>query len=240
MLFFKPEMKYLKKTKEELKQEFKELPPMNREEKITTVIFLLTVLLWVTSPLLEKLFGIAIPISLPVLLTGSLFFFPGLTTIPWKEVEHEISWSNLLLVLSGISVGTMLYRAGAANWLSILLLGGLGSFHPLIQVFLVVLIISFLKIAFSSNTVTATIIIPIMIALAQNIGIEPLTIAMPAALTTSMAFILVTSSPTNVIPYSAGYFSIKDMAVAGVFITVIASVIVSLVIFSVGSLTGLY
>ena len=33
---------------------------------------------------------------------------------------------------------------------------------------------------------------------------------------------------------------IKDMAVAGIFVTVIASVIVSLVIFSVGSLTGLY
>ena len=72
------------------------------------------------------------------------------------------------------------------------------------------------------------------------LGIDTLSIAIPAALTTSMAFILVTSSPTNVIPYSAGYFTIKDMAVAGVAITVVASVIVSVVIFLVGSMRGLY
>ena len=87
--------------------------------------------------------------------------------------------------------------------------------------------------ALGSHSVTATIIIPIMIALAVNIGVEPLSITMPAALTASMAFILVTSSPTNVIPYSAGYFSIKDMAIA-------ASIIVSAVIYLIGSFTGLY
>jgi solute carrier family 13 (sodium-dependent dicarboxylate transporter), member 2/3/5 len=240
LLFFPPEMKHLKKTKEELAREFTELPPMQREEKVTLVIFLATVILWVTSPFLETLTGLSLPISLPVILTGCLFFFPGVSETPWKKVESEINWSGILLVLTGISLGMMLYQTGAANWLSVLLLGGIGAFHPALQVFFVVLLVSFLKIAFSSNTVTATIIIPIMIALAQNVGIPPLTIAMPAALTASMAFILVTSSPTNVIPYSAGYFSIRDMAVAGVFITVIASVIVSLVIFGVGSLTGLY
>ena len=174
------------------------------------------------------------------MLTSSLFFFPGISTVSWKKVEKTIGWDGILLVVTGISLGMMLYKSGAANWLSVLLLGGIEGMHPFLQVFLVVLIVSFLKIALSSNTVTATIIIPIMIALAQNIGIAPLTIAMPAALTASMAFILVTSSPTNVIPYSAGYFSIKDMAVAGVIITFIASAIVAVVIFGVGSLTGLY
>lgn len=240
MLFFRPEMKYLKKTREELTQEFKDLPSMNREEKITLVIFLSTIVLWMSSTLISRITGIAIPISLPVLITSSLFFFPGLSATSWKEVEKSIGWNGILLVVTGISLGMMLYTSGAANWLSVLLLGGIGGIHPLLQVFMVVLLVSFLKIAFSSNTVTATIIIPIMIALAQNIEIAPLAIAMPAALTTSMAFILVTSSPTNVIPYSAGYFSIKDMAVAGVFVTLIASAIVSLVIFGVGNLTGLY
>jgi sodium-dependent dicarboxylate transporter 2/3/5 len=79
-----------------------------------------------------------------------------------------------------------------------------------------------------------------MITLAQNLGIEPMSITMPAALTTSMAFILVTSTPTNVIPYSAGYFSIKDMAFAGVFMTIVASIIVSGTIYVIGGFTGLY
>ena len=240
LLFFPPEIKKLKKTKEELRREFKEMPPMSREEKITLAIFLLTVALWICSPLLELLLGIAIPISMPVMVTACLFFIPGLTTTPWKKVERDISWSGILLVLTGISLGMKLYSTGAAKWLSVIFLGNIGSIHPFFQVFLVILIVSFLKIAFSSNTVTATIIIPIMIALAQSNGLEPLTITLPAALTTSMAFILVTSSPTNVIPYSAGYFSIKDMAIAGAVVTVVASIIVAAVIFSVGTISGLY
>ncbi|MGC9313661.1 MAG: SLC13 family permease [Sediminispirochaetaceae bacterium] len=240
MLFFRPEMKHLQKTREELHAEYEALPAMGREEKVTLVIFLLTVVLWLTTPLFEKWLGISIPISMPVLLTGALFFFPKVSGISWGEVEKEISWSSILLIVTGISIGMMIYETGAAGWLAVVFLGGIGALHPFMQVFLVVLIISFLKIAFSSNTVTATIIIPIMITLAQNIGVDPLSISIPAALTTSMAFILVTSTPTNVIPYSAGYFSIKDMAVAGVFMTIVASAIVAGTIFVIGNFTGLY
>jgi solute carrier family 13 (sodium-dependent dicarboxylate transporter), member 2/3/5 len=240
LLFFKPEMKFLKKTKEELESEYKELPKMNREEKVTLIIFLSTIVLWLTTPLFEKLLGIDIPISMPVLLTAGIFFFPKVSGIKWKEVEKEISWSSILLIVSGISLGMMLYETGSASWLAVVFLGGIGGIHAVVQVFLVVLIISFLKIAFSSNTVTATIIIPIMITLAQNLGIDPMSITIPAALTTSMAFILVTSTPTNVIPYSAGYFSIKDMAFAGVFMTIVASIIVAGTIYVIGSITGLY
>ncbi len=108
------------------------------------------------------------------------------------------------------------------------------------MVFVVVLLISLLKIAFSSNTVTATIIIPIMIELARTLDLPVLSVALPASIVASLAFILVTSSPTNVIPYSAGYFSIFDMAKAGLVLTFVSSVIVAAVIFTVGSLTGIY
>jgi len=233
-------MKHLTKTRVELRAEYDALPSMDRTERVTTVIFTLTVLLWLTTPLLQTVLGISIPISMPVLLTGSLFFFPGVGRIPWKEVEEEISWSSILLIVSGISLGMMLYRSGAAQWLAVAFLGGIGSVGPFVQVFLVVLIVSFLKIFLSSNTVTATIIIPIMITLAASTGIAPLSITIPAALTTSMAFILVTSTPTNVIPYSAGYFSIRDMALAGTVMTLVAAPIVAAVIFVVGLFTGLY
>ena len=42
MIMFKPEVKHLKKTKEELRHEFDNYPPMDREEKLTLVIFVLT------------------------------------------------------------------------------------------------------------------------------------------------------------------------------------------------------
>lgn len=203
------------------------------------MLFVLTVILWLTTPLWERLLGIPIPISLPVMLTGCLFFLPGLTGISWKEVQGEISWSGILLIVTGISLGMMLYRTGAANWLSVVLLGGIGGLGRYLQIFSIVLIVSFLKVAFSSNTVTATIIIPIMIALAQNLGLDVAAITIPAGLTASMAFILVTSTPTNVIPYTAGYFSIKDLAIAGIAMTIVSSFILALVIMVVLPISGL-
>ncbi|TVR03181.1 MAG: DASS family sodium-coupled anion symporter [Spirochaetaceae bacterium] len=240
LLFFKPEMKRLKKSKEELRAAYAELPPMDREQKVTLVLFATTVVLWLITPLLEALLGVSIPISLPVMITGALFFFPGVATTTWEKVEKEISWSSILLIVSGISLGMVLYQTGAAEWLAIAMLGGVGGLHPFLLVLLVVLIVEFLKVFLSSNTVTATIVIPIMITLAANLGIDALSITMPAALSTSMAFILVTSTPTNVIPYTAGYFSIRDMAVAGLVMTLIAAPIVAATIFIIGGFTGLY
>jgi sodium-dependent dicarboxylate transporter 2/3/5 len=67
-----------------------------------------------------------------------------------------------------------------------------------------------------------------------------MTYGVPAAPTSSLAFILVTSSPTNVIPYSAGYFRIKDMALAGLAMTAVGSVILSVSMYVIGRFTGLY
>ena len=240
MVFFKPEMKHLSKSKEELQADFKALPSMDRQELMTLILFLTTVILWLTTPLLESLLGIAIPISLPVILTACIFFFPGVSKISWKQIQTEISWSGILLIVTGISLGMMLFRTGAANWLSVLFLGGIGNLGTYMQIFMVVLIVSFLKVAFSSNTVTATIIIPIMIALAQNLNLDALAITIPAGLTASMAFILVTSTPTNVIPYSAGYFTIKDLAISGVAMTIVSSFVLALVIMLVLPISGLY
>lgn len=240
LLFFPPEMRFLKKSRVDLKKEFKEFPPMDREEKVTLGVFLFTAVTWIATPWLEKISGISIPISMPLVVSVTVFFLPGISSIGWKEVEREISWNSILLIVTGISIGMSLYTTGAAEWLALALLGGIGNVHPFVQVFAVVIIVSILKVTFSSNTVTATIIIPILIALAENLGIPPLVIIIPAGLTSSMAFILVTSTPTNVIPYSAGYFSIRDMALSGTVFTIIGSAVVSISIYVIGLLTGLY
>lgn len=240
MLMFKPEMKKLSRTRQELRDEFKSMKAMDREEKITIGIFLLTVVLWLISPLLEEWLDMSIPISMPVLLTSALFFFPGVSKIKWKEVEPEISWNGIILILTGISLGMMVYNTGAAEWISVALLGGIGGVQPFIQVFAIVFIVSLLKVGLSSNTVTGTIVIPIIIAMAQSLGLPVFAVTLPAALTSSLAFILVTSTPTNVIPYSAGYFSISDMAKAGSILTVISSAIIAGTICIIGSIMNIY
>lgn len=240
LLAFKPEIQCLKKSNEEIRCETKNQPPLSRDEKVTLIIFVLTVVLWVFSSKLKKILGIGIPISLPVITTVILFFFPGVSTIKYKEIEKDVSWSSIILVLAGVSLGTVLYDTGVANWIAMGLLGNIAGLSPVLMVFVVVLSITLMNIALSSATVSASIVMPIVIQLALTIGVPTMSIAFPAALGTSLAFILITSTPTNVIAYSAGYFSIKDFAKAGVLMSVVACVVVAAGMYGIGTITGLY
>jgi len=102
----------------------------------------------------------------------------------------------------------------------------------------ITLAVCLLKVVFSSNTVTATILIPLVIELGKATGMDVTAITLAAGLTSSLAFILVTTTPTNIIPFNAGYFSIKDMAKAGLAMTVVASLVIALVFMVVGGLRG--
>ena len=237
---FKPEISHLSKSKEDLKADFKAMGPMNKNEIATTVVFLITVTLWLTSSLLENLIGFDISTSIPALMCTCLFFLPGATTFKWKQISDDISWDGIILIATGISLGLVMYSTGAAEWLSVILLSGIVGIHPVIQIFLIVMIVSFIKVGLSSNTVTATIIMPIMVVLAQTNNMPLVGILLPTALSLSLAFILVTSTPTSVIPYSAGYFKISDMVKAGIPMTIISAVIVAITVFAIGSLVGLY
>jgi sodium-dependent dicarboxylate transporter 2/3/5 len=240
LLFFPPEMKKLKVSKEDLKAELRNMPSMNREEKITLAIFSLTVLIWVFTPFLQNLLGMKIEISLPALLAATLFFLPGMSKTKWKLIEAEIDWAGIILIVSGLSLGTYLYKSGAAEWLAVSLLGRIGDVPMFAQIFLVTLGVCLLKVVFSSNTVTATILIPLIIGLGKALNMDVTAITLAAGLTSSLAFILVTTTPTNVIPFNAGYFSIKDMAKAGLALTFVASGIIAVVFMVVGSLRGTF
>jgi sodium-dependent dicarboxylate transporter 2/3/5 len=219
-----------------LKDEFAKLAPMNRGEKATIVVFLFTVVFWLTSGLLEGWLKIRIPISMTVVFTSSLLFIPAVTGIRWARIERDMSWGSILLVLAGVSMGITLHRSGAASWLSQKLLGGFFGLQPVLIIFLTILLVSLLKVGLSSNSVSATITVPIMIAFALQGNLPVLQTVLPAAVTSSLSFILVTSAPTNVITYAAGYYTVWDMAKAGILLTIVASVLGAVIIYGVSLL----
>jgi sodium-dependent dicarboxylate transporter 2/3/5 len=239
---FPPEIERLPFEKEEIKKNLADMGPLGTREKWTLSIFLMTICAWVTSPLINNMTGgmIDMPMQAIALFGALLLFLPGIEVISWKEAQEDVDWGGIILICAGISLGMVVYNSGAARWLSWLLLGPVVQLPGIIRVFVIVLGVSILHLAFSSNTVTGTIIIPLLIALATDLNINPWLICAPAAFTSSLAFILVTETPTNVIPYSAGYFAIKDMAKAGIVMTLVAALCVGVSILVFGNLFGNY
>lgn len=229
MKIFPPEMKEIPVKIDKIKEDLKNLGPLTRKEKNTLFVFCLAVFLWVFGPFLKTKFNLNIPEDYVALLAFVLLFIPGLRVFDsWKDAQKEIDWGGLLLIAGGISAGLMLAETGAARYVAWGMLSGVGDLHPILRVLIVVVMVEFMKIFFSSNSVTGAVVMPLIIALALDIGMNAWILAGPAGIASSMAFIMVTSSPTNVIPYSAGYFSITDFAKAGIFMTVAAILIVTL------------
>ena len=237
---FPPEIPRLPVTIDEVRLRLSQLGPLARVERVTLVIFLAVIATWVLTPLLSAWTGgrIAPPIEAVALAGGVCLFLPGVKVLTWKEAEREVEWGGLMLIVAGLALGLVVFESGAARWLAWILLGEIRSVPDLVQPFVIVLAVAGLHMMFSSNTVTATIIVPILIALATDLGLDTWSLVAPAAFTSSLAFILVSEGPTTIIPHASGYFSIKDMAKAGVLMTIAAAACVAVAVQLVRGLIG--
>ncbi len=218
------------------------LGPVERKEVATLVVFALLVFLWVSQPMLAAWSQGALgflSISFVAIACACLLFLPGVDVISWATAEKKVSWGGVLLIVTGLAMGKAMAATGAAEWTAWVAFRWLAGLPSFLVIFFVVLGVSLLKVMFSSNTVTGIIIVPLLIALAGPLQMDPVLLAIPAGITSSLAFILVTSTPTNVIPYAAGYFSIADMAKAGVWMTLLSSLAVTLSVYFVGGWLGL-
>ena len=239
---FPPEIERLPFERRELEAKLAAAGPLQPAELKTLVVFAVTIALWLATPFLQDWTSgrVAPPIQAVALLGGLALFLPGMNIMTWEQAQHDVDWGGILLIVAGISLGIMVYDTGAAQWLAVVLLGRMGDVPSILQPFVVVLGVASLHLLFSSNTVTGTIIIPILIALAETLNVDVWILAGSAAFTSSLAFILVTEGPTTVITYSSGYFSIRDMAKVGIPMTFCAAACVAVSMFVAEALTSFF
>lgn len=187
---------------------------------ILYVVFGVTVLLWVTESLHGIKSGMVALIPVAVLTLTQAFEKEDIRNLPW-----EVLW----LIAGGISLGIAMKETGLANWI----VGSIGwenmSYLMLLTVFAFV---SVLMSNFLSNTVTASLLIPLGITLATS-GVvggpaSTLIIGLIIALSTSFAMVLPISTPPNAIAVSTGVVKTKDMIVSGSIIGLVAIVLVIL------------
>ena len=97
----------------------------------------------------------------------------------------------------------------------------------IIMISAVTLIVVFLT-EITSNTATATIMIPVLGALSVAMGLHPYSLMVPAAVAASFAFMLPVATPPNAIIFSSRYVSMPQMAKAGFWLNIFAVVLISL------------
>jgi sodium-dependent dicarboxylate transporter 2/3/5 len=144
--------------------------------------------------------------------------------LDWKTAV-DIPWGMLLLFSGGICIA----KAFVASGLSQVIGEGLSGITdlPIIAVMLIIsLCVSFLT-EITSNTATATLLMPILAsaAVTNNIPIE--LIMIPAVISCSCAFCLPVATAPNSIIFASGNVTIKQMAREGIVLNIIVAFIVS-------------
>ncbi|WP_077338187.1 SLC13 family permease [Pseudocolwellia agarivorans] len=210
-----------------IENELKELGPMSYTEKVVAGVFISAALGWIFRKPLVDLTGLPInDTSIALVAALVLFAWPvskksGKFILDW-EVAKELPWGILLLFGGGLALSFGFNNTGLAPWIG-QLVSGFNVSTWLLVLTVVVSIVYLTEI--TSNTASTATFLPILGAVAVGLDLDPRTLAVPAAVAASMAFMMPVATPPNAIVFTYEKMRLFDMIKAGFFLNIIAIIV---------------
>ena len=142
---YKSEFDVLPFGPEIIQKELKEMGPWTKQEKSTLAVFLIAVILWLTGDFTK------LPIAVVSLFIIVLMTIPGFGAVhSWRDIESEVGWGSLLLMIGGFALGVGAFESGLAKWLAQNALQPLAVLPDKLQPLAISLLVSIVSIVFSS------------------------------------------------------------------------------------------
>ncbi|HCT0305860.1 TPA: DASS family sodium-coupled anion symporter [Staphylococcus pseudintermedius] len=220
-----PEQDAIEGGTELVKQQLGELGPVKPTEWRLIIISLLLLVSWSTEKVLHPIDSSSITlIALAIMLT------PKIGVMNWKEVESRIPWGTIIVFGVGISLGNVLLKTTAAQWLSDQTFGlmGLKGMPIVATIALISLFNILIHLGFASATSLASALIPVFISLTStlSLGDNAIGFVLIQQFIISFGFLLPVSSPQSMLAYGTETFTVKDFLKAGIPITIVGYILV--------------
>jgi solute carrier family 13 (sodium-dependent dicarboxylate transporter), member 2/3/5 len=150
----------------------------------------------------------------------------GGALMDWSFAEQRVPWGILLLIGGGFALAAGVDKAGLSHIIGESMVG-LGTLPLPVLIGAVALIVCLLS-ELGSNTATASLVIPILAAMATRWGMDPQSILWPATLAASLGFMLPVASPMQTIVFGTGRIPMQQMVKAGVWMDVVGVLLLML------------
>jgi sodium-dependent dicarboxylate transporter 2/3/5 len=229
-------------------QELKKLGRQTAGQRNVLIAFAITILLWILPGVLAvlqldntafaRVYATSMPEGVAAMIGAFLLFVLPVDwrerrfTLTWEQAV-KIDWGITLLYGGGLALGELTFQTGLAQALG----EGVTSWLPSHSTVALTMLFTGVAIVVSeaaSNTASANMIIPIAIAVSQAAGIRPIEPVLGATLGASMGFMMPVSTAPNAIVYSSGYVPITQMMRHGVFLDVVAFVVIVATVLTLG------
>lgn len=215
------------------------LGPWRRGEANVAAVFVLAVILWVLpgatamiSPqaTLPRFFERHLPEAIVALGTAVLLFLlptdlrRGKFTLTWRGAVG-IDWGTILLFGGGLSLGKLMFETKLAEAVGTAVVHAAGA-DSVWALTAVAIVLGIVLSEASSNTASASMLVPTIIAVAAGSGMNPIPPVLGATLGASFGFMLPVSTPPNAIVYGSGLVPLKDMMTSGIWLDVTGGILI--------------
>lgn len=187
------------------------------KQYLSLVILLLTLV----GMIFEEQLGIKLCVigcigALALMVTG---------VISEKDALASIDLKTIFLFGGTLSLAAALEQTGAGELIAEKVIGMLGDNpSPYILTF-VIFMLCCVMTNFMSNTATTALMVPIGISIAQGMGADPSAVLMACVIGGSCAYATPIGMPANTMAVTAGGYTFKDYAKAGVPMILVATVV---------------
>ena len=208
-------------------------------ERRVALALLTVALLWIVPPLAELLLGPPaavlarhLPESVAPVLVAVVLFWLGESrgsARPIMELRDlaAIDWPVVVLFGGGMCLGQLMMQSGLTAALGTTLAAYVPAGNSPALVFVVCL----LAVAVSettSNTASANMVVPVVIAISQQVGADAVGLGIAATAACTFGFMLPVSTPCNALAFSTGFVTQRQMIRYGIVLDVIGIALLTL------------
>lgn len=209
-------------------------------EKRLVPLVALVVAAWMAQPFVEPLLPKGALTDGTIAIAGALLLFvlpdgSGRPMLTWDEANRS-PWGVIMMFGGGLALAAGIGESGLASWLG----DAMKPLHAVHPLFIALAIVALVVVVteFASNVATASGLIPIVGALVAGSGVDPVLIALPAAMAASWGFMLPSGTGPNAIAWATGHIALPKMLKAGFLLDVLGVPLMVGVVWGIASLAG--
>ena len=146
----------------------------------------------------------------------------------WKDAV-KLPWDILVLFGGGMALALGFESSGLALWIGNQLIA-LETFPLILLLLILIASVNFLT-EITSNLATTAMLLPILVSLANAIGVNPYLLLVGATVAASCAFMLPVATPPNAVVFGSGYLKIEDMIKKGLWMNILSIILLTLIVY---------